>query len=643
MRHVHGSLAPPGRHRHAARFAPSHVHAPTLAIFVGVSMTLLALVPRANGDDHPRTIAPSEIKEGMKGYGLTVFKGTEPERFDVEVVGVLHNFRPSQELILVKTPHPRLNITKNVRGMSGSPIYFDGRLAGAYAYSWAMFQTEPVAGVTPIAPMLTELNRPIPPGFWPLEGRSPIALTPRAAPRPAPQDTRGASSFEGAPGGYDLREHAKQMHARFAPDPSRPLVPAATPLMMGGVGDKTAAYVRKVFAPLGLDPMQAGGGATTAVAGAPEHFVNGGSLGVAMVRGDVSFMGLGTVTHVQGPKATGFGHPMMEAGTVAFPTALARVLWIFASDQHSSKIGELIKPLGTLVQDRMSSVVLDERIVAPVFPLSVDVKGAVGAPKTAWKTEVMEDKFMSPQLTAAVYGAVIEATTNERRDVTWKLSSKVTVRGRGTFDLEDFGVAAGSMPEGGDFNRVIRFVGDVLNNPWEHAHVDKIESTFSLDYTRDLYRLRGAEILDPQVDVGGRARIRVRLQPLYGPEVVRTFEVPIREGLEGKDVDLEILPGYAVSPDVAAPQNLGDLLSNAQKQYYTPKSLVVQYRVRSNGVAFAGKVAPELPSFAFDLLRPAATDAGPEAVASYARTVYPMEKYIEGSDRVRVHVRPILR
>lgn len=621
-----------------------HVHAPTCALGAGLALSLALTVPLANGDDRPRTIAPSEIKEGMKGYGLTVFKGMTPERFDVEVVGVLHNFRPSQELILVKTPHPRLNVTKNVRGMSGSPIYFDGRLAGAYAYSWAMFQTEPVAGVTPIAPMLAELRRPIPPGFSPLDGRAPLALG--AKPQAHAEVTRPErtpTSYEGTPGEYDLAAHAKQMHARFAPDPARPLVPAATPLMMGGVGDRTAAYLRKVFAPLGLEPMQAGGGQAQPSADAGEHFVDGGSLGVALVRGDVSFMGLGTVTHVEGSKATGFGHPMMEAGTCALPTALAKVLWIFASDQHSSKIGELVKPLGTLVQDRMSSVVLDEKIVAPVFPLSVEVKGAVGAPKTSWKTEVSADKFMSPQLTAAVFGAVIEATANERRDVTWKLTSKVTVRGRGTFDLEDFGVATGGMPEGGDFTRVIRFVGDVLNNPWEIAHIDKIESVLTLDYSRDLYRLKGAELLDPQVDAGGKARIRLKLQPQYGAEVSRVVEVPLREGLEGKDVDLEILPGYAVSPEVAAPQNLSDLLANSQKQYVTPKALVVQYRVRQNGVAFAGKVAPELPSFAFDLLRPQTSDVGPEAVASYARTVVPIEKYVDGSERVRVRVRSVLR
>src|SRR5688572_4711231 len=156
-----------------SQYAPPWA-APQLGVFVAAVLGLAVLLPDARGDQKPRTIRPDEIKEGMKGYGLTVFKGTRPERFDVEVVGVLKNFRPSQDLILVKTPHPRLNITKNVKGMSGSPIYLDGRLAGAYAYSWAAFQVEPVAGVTPIAPMLVEMRRPIPPGFWPLEGAAPL-------------------------------------------------------------------------------------------------------------------------------------------------------------------------------------------------------------------------------------------------------------------------------------------------------------------------------------------------------------------------------------------------------------------------------------------------------------------------------------
>ena len=126
---------------------------PFVATLAGLAAALGMSIPLARGDARGATIPVSEIKEGMKGYGLTVFHGTQPERFDVEVIGVLHNFQPSQDLILIKTPNnARLDIAKGVHGMSGSPIYLDGRLAGAYSYLYSNFPAEPVAGVTPIAP-----------------------------------------------------------------------------------------------------------------------------------------------------------------------------------------------------------------------------------------------------------------------------------------------------------------------------------------------------------------------------------------------------------------------------------------------------------------------------------------------------------
>jgi len=100
----------------------------------------------------------SEIKVGMKGYGLTVFRGTEPERFDVEVLGTIRRFRPHQDLVLIKTGHPRLEVAKVVAGMSGSPVFLNGRMIGAYAYGW-QFGSEPIAGVTPIQSMLDEMAR----------------------------------------------------------------------------------------------------------------------------------------------------------------------------------------------------------------------------------------------------------------------------------------------------------------------------------------------------------------------------------------------------------------------------------------------------------------------------------------------------
>lgn len=627
---------------------------PLGAVVAGLLAGLGLTIPLARGDAKPKTISVDEIKDGMKGYGLTVFKGTEPERFDVEVVGVLHNFRPSQDLVLVKTPHPRLNVTKNVRGMSGSPIYLDGRLAGAYAYSWAAFQVEPVAGVTPIAPMLAEMRRPIPPGFWPLEGSAPL---PKNDGGKAPSGKRASADdvpeksplgFDGPPGTYDVETHAKQVAARMnaGMDPNKPVVPAATPLMLAGMSDRSLALVRKLFGSLGLEPVQAGGGGgSKADPTAPLHYVDGGGLGIQMTRGDVSMMGLGTVTHVEGNMLCGFGHPMMEAGVVAMPAAIGRVHWIFASDQHSSKIGEAARPLGALVQDRQSAVVVDEARNAPVFPMAVEIRGAPGIPKKSWSVEVAEDKFMSASLAASVFGSVVDASVNERRDVTWRLTSKLKIRNHGTIELEDFGVATGGMPDAGDLahSKIARAVGEVLNNPWENTHVDGVESVLTVDYTRDLWRMRGVDLLDPVVDAGQPVRVRVHLVPFVGPEVTKVLETKIPEELAGKDVDVEVVPGYQVAPDLAAPQTLGELLANSTRQTVLPRSLVLQYRLKSQGVAYKGHVADRLPPFALDALRPVSSDVAPDAFGAYARTIVPLERYVDGSDRVRVKVRPVLR
>ena len=169
-------------------------------------------------------------------------------------------------------------------------------------------------------------------------------------------------------------------------DPSRPVRPAATPLLLAGMSDRSMALVQKLFAPLGLEPVQAGGGGDGKQdPNAPLHYVDGGALGVQMASGDVSFMGLGTVTHVEGTKLCGFGHPMMEAGVSALPAAIGRVHWIFASDQHSSKIGEAARPLGALVQDRQSAVVVDEtKVGADVPDVACEIRGADGIPKKKW-------------------------------------------------------------------------------------------------------------------------------------------------------------------------------------------------------------------------------------------------------------------
>lgn len=615
------------------------------ASLLGLGLGLVLALPLARAGAGAATISPGEIKEGMKGYGLTVFKGTEPERFDVEVVGVLHNFRPAQDLILVKTPHPRLNVTKNVKGMSGSPIYIEGRLAGAYAYSLSSFQTEPVAGVTPIALMLSELARQPAPGFWPLEG----APLPRARPGAAPKadgkrsDLSG-TRWNGAIGGWSLDAHAGQIAARLAGNDGRVTV-AGTPLLVGGLTKGAMAFAERTFGAIGLEPVAAGGGPSTPVAGAPEHFVDGGTLGVQLARGDVSYMGLGTVTHVEGRRLCGFGHPMMGNGDIALPTAIARVLWIYASLQHSFKVGEAIRPLGALVEDRQSAVVADETKTAPTFPVTVDIKGAPQAPKTHWQMAVAEERFMTPGLVASMLGSAVEATVAESRDATWQMHTKIKVAGYGALETDDFGIAIGGMPEAGDFgsSRAVRALGQLYNNPWSNVRIESVEATLSVQFSRDLWRLRGIEALDPIVDAGQKARVVLHLVPFSGPEALRTVELTVPADLAGKEVEIEVAPGYEVPIDTAAPETTAELLANLAKQSFPARSVVVQLHAAQPGIAFRGHVAARLPDFALDALRPTTSSVGPEPIASWVRTVVPLEKYLAGRDKVKVKVRSIVR
>jgi hypothetical protein len=604
---------------------------------------LLATLPlglksaRAGGaTSRPDTLPVSQVHRGMKGYGLTVFEGTRPERFDVEVIDVLKNFRPRQDLILIKTKHPRLEIVKVVAGMSGSPIYLDNKMVGAYAYGWS-FGSEPVAGVTPIDNMIEDLQRPLPDKIfgWPLKP------TGGASSAKGPQALNDAARFRGAR--YDLAEHAKALAQRQAPAGTVTAAPVATPLLVGGMSNGALALARDLMSPLGMEPLQAGGGGGQDPA-APKRYEDGGAVGVQLIRGDMSAMGLGTVTRVEGDKLVAFGHPMMEAGVTSLPTCIGKVLWFLASDQRSFKIGMGVRDVGALVQDRQASIMVSHSAQAPVVPLKVSIKGMPGLPSSNWSFEIAHEKFMTPSFMAVAIGSALQAVANERQDVSWTAVSKLKIKGYGEIRLEDYGVAMGGTPEAGEFARsnLVRAIGSVMNNPWQPAFIESAEIEVELHYARDILRLRGVELLESEIDPGKPARVRVTLVPYSGPEQTRVLSVNLPGHLAGQTVSLDIAPGYMEEREVAAPDSLSDLIGNFVSPIYPPKSLVVSYDSGS-GLAFRGRVAKNLPPGAVDAIRPTASSIGPDAVESSVRAVTPIGQFVVGRDRVSVTIRPALR
>jgi hypothetical protein len=607
----------------------------SLGLLASLPLTL-KLAQAVPGPSEP--IMPlSEVKIGMKGHGLTVFRGTEPERFEVEVLGTIRRFRPHQDLVLIKTAHPRLEVAKVVAGMSGSPVYINGRMIGAYAYGW-QFGAEPIAGVTPIESMLDELARPLP-TMRPVPG-APIAQVSGLA--------EGATFVSDA-GRYDLREHARQLATRANPPTAGSqgpnLVPVATPVLLGGLGERTTKVARELFEPLGLDPVQGTGAGAVVDPTAPQNYVNGGAIGVQMVTGDISAMGLGTVTRVQGDKLLAFGHPMMNGGVASMPTAVARVLWILASQARSFKLGEAVRPVGALVNDRQAAIVVDAKSTAPTFPATVEINGVDGAPHPQWSFTIAHDKFMSPSFVALAVGSAIEATTSERRDVTWRATTEIALSGYGTLKIEDGGVAVGGTPDSEDWSRsrAVQAIGSLLNNTWQPARIDKVRTKIDIRFARESYRLRGVDALADVIDAGQPARIRLHLVPFAGPEEQKIIEVPIPRELAGKEVDIELSPGYAESPDLPAPERLADLVANLPRRYYPLDSIVASIKLAEHGVTFHGQVASRLPPGALDVLRPASNTKAPEPFVSYLRTAIPIQRLLDGKDHVKVRVRPVLR
>jgi len=604
--------------------------------------------------DRPTTdIMPlDQVKPGMKGYGLTVFKGTAPEKFDVEIIATLRNFRPNQDLILIKTPnHPRLDAAHTVAGMSGSPIYLDGKMIGAYAYGWT-FGAEPIAGVTPIERMLEDARRPVPPQLAP-RGRSPLSRSSRAeAPTGRSSDLRSAHLFRGEPMKYDLAEHAKQVGSRVASamgtgSGTTTLTPASTPILVGGASPGAMALVTKLLGPMGMDPLQAGGGgASKPAADAPTGFVDGGAIGVQLLRGDVSMMGLGTVTRVMGDKLVAFGHPMMGGGLSDYPTSIARVHWILASSNRSFKIGEPVRDMGSLVNDRQASIVVDTKRVAPSFPIHVKIDGAPGAPKTDWNMTAAHDPFMAPMIAASGIGSALETTAAERNESTWRATSKLQVAGYGTITLEDFGAGSGD-PIGPDSlmrSRLTRALGALMSNPWESVTIEKIDVAVKISQEREVSLLRGTEAVEQELDPGQPARIKLSILPYQGKLETRVIEVPIPASYAGKDVDIEIEPGFEADRPVPSPESVADLVAGLAAQSYAAETLVSTIRLEGeNGAAYHGKMAKRLPPGAVDALRSNASSLAPETFAAEQQTVHPMQRFVVGRDRVRVKVRPNLR
>lgn len=578
------------------------------------------------------TLAVEDVRPGMRGYGLTVFRGTEPERFDVEVVDVLHGFLPGQELILARTPHPVLDRAIAVGGMSGSPIYLDGKLAGAYAYGWT-FGREPVIGITPIRSMLAELDRPVRPDSFPGARPGPARpATSRARPNLA-----GLAPYRGA---RTDAFAALRAHRERQATPSLGLERVSTPLMLGGFTPRIAQLLSEELEPFGLTPMQGGGGQARNPA-APASFVDGGALGVQLMRGDMSATGIGTVTHVApGGRLVAFGHPMMNAGESGLPTCTARVLHVFQSVARSFKIAEAIAPHGTLIHDRQPAIVVDRGRAATTIPVRIRLRGIEGAPKTDWNVEIASHRFISPILVLSAIGNALEASAADQTDVVFTARYEVALEGHGSVALEDRGYMARGPGDTRALSRLRLFdlIEVAYGNPFEPSRITRVDLELEVQYARDVVSIEEAWLVTDEVDPGSDVEVRVRLARYGQPDELRTLRVHVPASAAGETLTLELDGGLGVQEEAPEPRDVADLL-RIVRQRYSATSIVTTLKMPSRGLRFPGHVVQSLPLGALDSLHRTSGTGPAQPFVTQLRRGEELGRVVVGSTQLSLRVR----
>lgn len=589
----------------------------------------------------------SEIQPGMRGYGLTVFRGTVPERFEVEVIDILHGFRPDQDLIIVHCEHPILEDANTVGGMSGSPIYIDDRLIGAYSYGWP-FGRHPYAGVTPIANMLREMHRPTRPTSFP--GAMPVPVTPPASgtatrTRRHPQ-LGGITPYLGdhrASAFAAIEDMARHVGVRAE---GATWMPASTPMLVGGFDDASVAMLAQAYAPLGIEVLQAGGtGTMSSPPPTPAHFVDGGGLAVTLARGDISSTVIGTVTHVEGDHLVAFGHPMMEIGEVGYPTAVARVLHILSTVQRSFKIAEPIAALGVLVQDRQAAIVVDTSLTPAMIPIHLHLTGLPATERSEWNFEIASHRSATSLLLTSSIQSAVKSVAGDAEYVTFEATSRVRLEGvSAPVQVVDHGFSATGAHQSSALGQIRAFdlVEAAYANPFEETRLLEVSIDLALSFGHHTAEIVDASVASTEVDPGDDVPVRIVLRPWDGEEQTITTTIHVPESAAGDAISVLVQPGGDVDLERPEARSLTDVLHAIQHRYDT-RSIVVSIRTPGRGLRTPGHVATSLPLSVIDALQQTGDSDRVREIASHVRSEMPTEFVLEGAARLELTVRRLAR
>jgi hypothetical protein len=499
--------------------------------FAAAAALVLALLFAGRPGAQTRLMSIDEVKPGMVGIGRTVFSGTALEDFKVHIVGVLRNvIAPNRDLILARLEGGPLANTGVIAGMSGSPVYVEGRLLGAVSYSLGQFAKEPIAGITPIAEMTDATTMP-----RAAAGARPVSLT-----WPYTPDELFAVWTR------DLglnRPAALPLSGSHASTPGAMLRPIAVPLTASGFDPALLAALSPAFTAAGLVPVT-GQAPPVAVAETKRTVAPGDAVGVSLLSGDFELGATGTVTHVDGDRVYAFGHPLYNLGPTEFPMTSATVHLVLPSLLQSSKLASFGPVIGTLQQDRATAIAGRLGPGPSLIPMTVTLNSNRLGART-FSFGVVRDATFTPLLAYLAVANVLTAYERATGPASITVKGTASIRAHGELDFED--VFTGDQPIGLAAAYVAAPLTMLFKNTSEPVDVERIALTVDASEQTRTARIERVWLDTPRPKAGGTATVSVALRGPNGDEILK--RVPITFPANVTSVQLLVADGARASAD----------------------------------------------------------------------------------------------
>ncbi len=593
----------------------------------------------------PETYPLAKVQRGQTGYGMTTFAGTKPERFTFEVISVVHNLLPKQDIILIKSDDPKLALSGVWRGMSGSPLYIDDKMVCAFSYAWG-FNKIAMGGCTPIEYMKRDgdtfrRRAPLAAGANGTKIVQPVAASMDDWRRITPTvDAAAAFSALGPP-------HKSWLLSAPLP-PALPKLPpaegqtltASIPLSVAGFSAPAFNQLTQLFADSSMVPVRAGGTSGGPAEDGPKQLVMGGPIAVELIRGDMAAAGIGTVTHIDGNKVLAFGHPMFGNGEWYAPVSTAYVHTVIASSQMAFVMGSAKTEVGSLVQDRQSSILSDTSIRAPMIPIDITVTKTMGkqVESGSFHVELLDNKFITPSIAGAAVMNAVNYYLPDHEDVTARVESTVRIKGADPISFVDYMYANDGAASVMGSVRGLRVLVPLLMNPYAPVKVERVDIKVDLRFEANFGELKEVRVPTGELLPGRRNMLEVRMTTYDGKDIIEQVPVDVPANLANSIVQLELTAGDSAKLDAAPPVDLPSLLAAFRKLLPGNVWAVTLYPAEE-GVAIEGKLVRDLPATALDKLHPQTHTQRAQVYKPIARTIAPAARVVEGSSSMLVRVR----